>query len=92
LARGETPEPPHPGAPEPLRVIAEGYCAQGGAGRMGGGPEILAAVKPGSFELYRRGRLYGAPRIVRVTIHPDGKIELEDPVEAARSRVASAAW
>jgi len=45
---------------EPPRVILEGYCAQGDAGRMGGGPEyVILLPKDSGFLITRTGRLYG---------------------------------
>ena len=92
IARGEAPARPERGEP-PVREIARGYCAQGEAGRMGGGPEILAVFRAGAVvEIVRQGRLYGAPAVVRVTANPDGSIEVSDPLVAARERLAAAAW
>ncbi len=48
--------------PEGVTVVAEGACAQGAAGRMGGHVERLLIMEPGSmFRVARHGRLYGAP-------------------------------
>ncbi|GBD12059.1 hypothetical protein HRbin24_00059 [bacterium HR24] len=73
-------------------LIAEGYCAQGAAGRMGGGPEYLIAAPPGEFCIYRWGRLYGAPRFVGVRIYPDGRVETWDVMEALSSTRAAESW
>ncbi|MED0649937.1 hypothetical protein P9246_10720 [Aeribacillus pallidus] len=46
---------------EGVTVLAEGYCAQGDAGRMGGHPEYLVILEPGTLiRVKRTGRLYGA--------------------------------
>jgi hypothetical protein len=53
-----------------ITVLAEGYCAQGTAGRMGGHTVKLLIMEPGSiFRIVRGGRLYGHPsrRYVRWT-------------------------
>ena len=48
--------------PFPGKVLVGGYVAQGAAGRMGGGPQIVALVPKGKvFRAGRSGRLYGAP-------------------------------
>jgi hypothetical protein len=45
-----------------ITVLAEGYRAQGAAGRMGGHIARLLIMEPGaSFRVKRYGRLYGAP-------------------------------
>lgn len=45
-----------------VAVVAEGACAQGDAGRMGGGPELLVIMEPGAaVTVHRTGRLYGNP-------------------------------
>lgn len=46
------------------RILAKGHCAQGDAGRAGGGEELLVMLSPGEgFTISRAGRLYGgAPR------------------------------
>lgn len=57
---------PSPG----VKVIAEGYCAQGDAGYAGGHAEKLLIMEPCSaFRIVRLGRLYGVPsrRYVRWT-------------------------
>jgi len=44
--------------------LAEGFSAQGDAGRMGGGPDVLLRVSPGAVITIRRsGRLYGKPAV-----------------------------
>lgn len=48
---------------EGVRVLARGYCAQGAAGYMGGGPEYFLVMPPGSkIFVERSGRLYGQPK------------------------------
>jgi len=48
--------------PFPGKILVEGRTAQGDAGRMGGGPQIVALVYTAEvFSAWRRGRLYGAP-------------------------------
>ena len=48
--------------PFPGQVLVSGYTAQGDAGRMGGGAQIVALVPRGVvFRAGRSGRLYGAP-------------------------------
>lgn len=43
-------------------VLLRGYTAQGDAGRMGGGPELLVVMAPGERAVaHRTGRLYGEP-------------------------------
>lgn len=75
--------------PEQLgRVIARGYTAQGDAGRMGGGPEYLVAVRPGQFVIHRSGRLYGEPHWLTVTVNDAGYVT----VQLLKSRAALAAW
>lgn len=49
------------------RIIAKGYCAQGDAGRAGGGPEYLLVLAEGEeITLRRSGRLYGEPDTIRL--------------------------
>lgn len=73
-------------------VIAEGFCAQGHAGRMGGGPAYLIAARPGRFGIHRTGRLYGEPAFINVTVHEDGTVTTEDAVAALRRQAAARAW
>ncbi len=83
---------PRPTLP-PEWIRGEGRCAQGDAGRMGGGPEYLLALPVGvSIELLRRGRLYGAPAWCRIRTTPEGVV-LSNPKADALSRlVAASAW
>lgn len=49
-------------APLPGEVLCEGYTAQGDAGRMGGGPQIVLLLPRGEVvRVNRSGRLYGDP-------------------------------
>lgn len=74
-----------------VKIIAEGYSAQGIAGRMGGGPEYLIHLKEGqAIEIVRHGRLYGEPAVVRLTCC-DGKVVRSDPLKDAEARSAIAA-
>ncbi len=53
--------------PQGVKVLAKGYTAQGGAGRMGGHEESLLIMEPGSMiRVSRGGRLYGAPSKVYI--------------------------
>ena len=55
-----------------ITILAEGTCAQGDAGRMGGGPEYLLVVaEGGSALIHRTGRLYGQPSVLKV-LNPAG--------------------
>ncbi len=75
------------------KLIAEGRCAQGDAGRMGGGPEYLLALRPGArFSIQRLGRLYGAPGRLNVEIAEDGTPVLTDAWAAIKAAEADAAW
>lgn len=49
-------------APLPGEVLCEGYTAQGDAGRMGGGPQIVLLLpREAIVGVHRSGRLYGEP-------------------------------
>jgi hypothetical protein len=51
-----------PVLPRPGRVLCEGYTAQGAAGRMGGGEQLVLVLPAGEvLRIGRSGRLYGAP-------------------------------
>lgn len=71
-------------------IVAEGACAQGDAGRMGGGAEYLLRVaNGGTFTVRRSGR-----RIewsVGVYTNYNGKLVFRDPVKEAETEAASAA-
>lgn len=74
-----------------VAVLAEGACAQGDAGRMGGGPEYLAVVADGgSATINRSGRLYGAPTTLRVK-NAGGVLTVEDVNAVDEQKAASAA-
>jgi len=48
--------------PFPGRIILEGMIAQGAAGRMGCGKQLVAVIQPGTiFRTHYSGRLYGRP-------------------------------
>lgn len=62
-----------------IKVMAEGWCAQGAAGRMGGGPEYLLSVDgSASMAIERSGRLYGHPSLLQVEI-TEGTVKVIDP-------------
>jgi hypothetical protein len=73
-------------------IIADGWCAQGIAGRMGGGPEyVIRAPEGAEFKITRSGRLYGAPADLRVRVHAD-RVEVADAAAEADSAEAAARW
>ena len=73
-------------------IRATGQCAQGDAGRMGGGPEHLLVLPPGQHVLISRtGRLYGAPAILEVRCAADGLVTLHDVEDEARTAAAGVA-
>lgn len=75
--------------PEGLTVIAKGSCAQGDAGRMGGGPAYLLVLKAGgSFLISRSGRLYGKPAQVLI-LNNLGETSAQDIKEVELSREAN---
>jgi len=59
----------------PGQIVATGVIAQGDAGRMGSGEQLVAWMKPGDqFRIYIGGRRYGSPkayyyRVDKDTIH-----------------------
>jgi len=77
-----------------VRVIAEGFCAQGLAGRMGGGPEYLIVLPDGAaVEIVRWGRLYGKPSVLRLTADLSADtVTVTDPFAEALSRLAATRW
>jgi hypothetical protein len=78
--------------PPSATIIADGWCAQGIAGRMGGGPEYLVRAPEGTqFRIRRSGRLYGAPADLRVVVHAD-RLEVTDLAAEAASADAAARW
>lgn len=59
-----------------VTLIAEGRCAAGQAGRMGGHLEWLLIVRPETrFRIIRFGRLYGRPNNVEVRVSGDGDVD-----------------
>ena len=75
-----------------VKVIAEGFVAQGQAGAMGGGPEYLLSLRNGgSFRIEREGRLYGAPAIYEVR-NTNGNITIVDVDAERETAAASSAW
>lgn len=86
--------PLEPRLPAQWRVIAEGRCAQGDAGAMGGGPQYLLVLPAGTaLQINRGGRLYGEPDILLVR-NEAGVVTVSDPLADADSRMAatSGAW
>jgi hypothetical protein len=81
----------HPVQPVPdAWIVAQGQCAQGAAGYMGGGPEYLLRLPFGAaVEIVRWGRLYGDPAVLRVDVAQDGRVAVSDPRQAAVSRQAA---
>jgi hypothetical protein len=78
--------------PPTWRTVAEGYSAQGDAGRMGGGPVYLAVLRDGeAVEIVRSGRLYGAPATVKVA-NVGGKVVTSFPRQEAEAARAASAW
>jgi hypothetical protein len=64
-------------------VLAEGACAQGDAGRMGGGPEYLAVIADGgTATINRSGRLYGKAETIRVR-NAGGVLSVEEQKAAS---------
>jgi len=79
-------------AVEPPRLVARGRCAQGIAGRMGSGGEILYVAAEGEdYDIVRWGRIYGAPRILRVSVR-DGRVTLTPMIAYVRSLDAASRW
>lgn len=77
---------------EYLHVVASGYCAQGDAGYMGGGPEYLLVLREGdAFEIARYGRLYGSPSTYRVEVN-NGKVWICDPGRVIEEQMAASRW
>jgi len=79
--------------PDDSVIIAEGWCAQGIAGRMGGGPEVLLRVPLGSkLTIARRGRLYGAPAYLIVDAVAEDRVVIHDADAERESEAAAARW
>jgi hypothetical protein len=72
-----------------VTVLAEGYYAQGDAGRMGGHPVYLVILEPGTrIVCHRAGRLYGG--ISRIHVLWTGEmlyVGAEDVVDQAAGLV-----
>jgi len=75
---GKTEQDPFPG-----NVLTRGIIAQGAAGRMGSGDQLIALVPKGKvWSIHIGGRRYGAPHTYYYTF--DGhriKVAIEDDVE-----------
>jgi hypothetical protein len=70
----------------PRHLVAFGYCGRGGA-------EDLFVGFPGeTFDIVRRGSLFGEPMIVRLAIHADGTVTLTDILADMRERDAFSRW
>lgn len=67
-----------------VAVVCRGWCAQGIAGRVGGGPEYLLAARPTTIWIRRRGRLYGAPRVLKITVTEAGEVVVSDAIAELR--------
>jgi hypothetical protein len=77
---------------EPPRCVARGRCAQGIAGRMGSGDEILYVAAEGeTYDIIRWGRVYGAPRILRVAV-VEGRVVLTAIIRYVRTLDAASRW
>lgn len=80
-------------SPQALGIlVAEGWAAQGTAGRMGGGPEYLILAHPGRFSISRWGRLYGAPSRLAVEVLPTGAVRAWDARATLEAARAAASW
>lgn len=78
-------------SPAGTKVVAEGRCAQGIAGNMGGGPEYLLLLPGGTVTLVREGRLYGKPSRIEVVVDEGGVVLMDcAAIEAAAS--AAGQW
>jgi len=72
--------------------VAEGRCAQGIAGAMGGGPEYLGVFTVGELTILRTGRLYSEPPTLVVRRKDNGELEVIDQNLEARSFNAGGAF
>jgi hypothetical protein len=76
----------------PPLLIAYGRKAQGAAGRMGHGDELLFITRPDeSYDIVRYGRIYGRPRLLRLVVHED-RVDLYDLAAWARRVDALNRW
>jgi len=79
--------------PAGVRILAQGRCAQGMAGRAGGGPEYLLWAPLGTtLGVSRSGRTYGSPTEYYIRVAEDGSVTLTDVVAEAKSREAESAF
>jgi hypothetical protein len=77
----------------PRHLVAFGYCGQGMSGSMGGGAEYLFIGFPGeTFDIVRRGGLFGEPMVLRLSVHADGTVTLTDILADMRERDAFSRW
>jgi hypothetical protein len=76
----------------PPLLVAYGRKAQGTAGRMGHGDELLFIARPDeSYDIVRYGRIYGRPRLLRLVVYED-RVELLDLAAWARKTDAMSRW
>jgi hypothetical protein len=76
----------------PPGFIEKGRCAQGLAGRMGSGDEVLFRAREGEcYDIIRWGRVYGNPWLLRLTVTREG-VTLTEPLAELRSRRAASRW
>ena len=79
--------------PAEVRILARGRCAQGMAGRAGGGPEYLLWAPAGTtLGVSRSGRTYGSPTEYYIRVADDGSVTLTDVIAEAKSREAESAF
>jgi len=79
--------------PAGVRILAQGRCAQGIAGRAGGGPEYLLWAPPGAvLGVSRSGRTYGAPADYYIRVADDGSVTITDVIAESKSREAESAF
>ena len=85
--------------PARCKILAEGACAQGDAGRMGGGPEYLLRIAEGyAIECVRSGRLYSSPGVYRLEYSLGALPSVADllvasvPRAKAEAALAAAKW
>ena len=79
--------------PAEVRILARGRCAQGMAGRAGGGPEYLLWAPAGTvLGVSRSGRTYGNPTEYHISVGSDGTVTLTDVVAEVKSAEAESAF